>query len=193
VAPAFFYSGVWSPGRRNGYGNRRKAGLATAIPEIDRELEGRLEALGMELVEVEWAGSDRRPILRIRVDFPDSAPGRGVTVDDCARASRELEPWLDGHPLVPEKYTIEVSSPGVERPLHRRRDFVRFVGEEVLLKGSEPLEGGGSSRIQGELTGIEDGEGEEGYTVLVRRKNGDVVRVPRSDIVRAQLVFRWDG
>jgi ribosome maturation factor RimP len=167
--------------------------LATAIPEIDRELEGRLEALGMELVEVEWAGSDRRPILRIRVDFPDSAPGRGVTVDDCARASRELEPWLDGHPLVPEKYTIEVSSPGVERPLHRRRDFVRFVGEEVLLKGSEPLEGGGSSRIQGELTGIEDGEGEEGYTVLVRRKNGDVVRVPRSDIVRAQLVFRWDG
>ncbi len=165
--------------------------MARPIPEIDRELETRIDALGMELVEVEWAGSDRRPILRVRVDFPDSEPGAGVTVNDCARASRELEPWLDDHPLLPEKYTIEVSSPGVERPLIRRRDFVRFAGEEVAIKGTAPLAGGKSSRLEGELAGVEDGPEDEEYTVRIRRKGGDVVAIPRTQIVRAQLVFRW--
>ncbi|MFW6200928.1 MAG: ribosome maturation factor RimP [Gemmatimonadota bacterium] len=165
--------------------------MATPIPEIDRELENRVEALGMEVVEVEWAGSDRRPILRVRVDFPGSRPGAGVTVNDCARVSRELEPWLDDHPLLPTKYVIEVSSPGVERPLHRRRDFVRFQGEEVSVKGDGPLAGGRSRRLQGILLGVEEGSGDEGYGVKVRRKDGELVTIPRGEIARARLVFRW--
>jgi len=165
--------------------------VAKPIAEIDAELDPRLEALGLELVEIEWAGSDRRPILRIRVDFPDSKPGAGVTVKDCALASRALEPWLDEHPLLPEKYTVEVSSPGVERPLIRERDFRRFAGEEVTIKGKGPLAGGRSSRLEGQLVGIEEGPDEEHYMVLIRRKGGDVVSVPREEIKRAQLVFRW--
>jgi ribosome maturation factor RimP len=165
--------------------------MARPIPEIDRELETRIEALGMELVEVEWAGSGRRPILRVRIDFPESSPGAGVTVNDCARVSRELEPWLDEHPLLPEKYVIEVSSPGVERPLHRRRDFVRFRGEEVSVKGEGPLAGGTSTRLEGILEGVEDGPGKDEYGIRIRPGDGDVVTIPRREIKRAQLVFRW--
>ncbi len=165
--------------------------MAKPIPEIDAELESRVEALGFELVEVEWAGSDRRPILRLRVDLPDSRPGAGVTVNDCARVSRELEPWLDEPPAVPERYTVEVSSPGVERPLNRKRDFERFVGEPVVVKGTEPLVGTRSRRLEGDLLGVEEGADQEHYEVLIRRKGGDVLRVPRQDIEKAHLVFRW--
>ncbi len=165
--------------------------MAKPIPEVDAELESRVEALGFELVEVEWAGSDRRPILRLRVDLPDSRPGAGVTVNDCARVSRELEPWLDEHPAVPERYTVEVSSPGVERPLNRKRDFERFVGEPVVVKGTEPLVGTRSRRLEGDLLGVEEGADQEHYEVLIRRKGGDVLRVPRQDIEKAHLVFRW--
>jgi ribosome maturation factor RimP len=176
---------------RNGSVRRKK--LTKPIPEIDRELEARIEALSMELVDVEWGGSGRRPVLRIRVDFPDSEPGRGVSVDDCARVSRELEPWLDAHDALPERYVLEVSSPGVERPLKRRRDFQRFAGQEVLIRGHGPLGGTGSNRLQGVLEGVEDdGRGEDGYAVLVRRGDGTTARVARDEISRANLVFRWD-
>lgn len=170
--------------------------MATPIPEIDRELEERIGALAMELVEAEWAGSNARPILRLRVDHSDSEPGRGVTVEDCVRVSRALEPWLDEHPGLPEKYTLEVSSPGVERPLHRRRDFERFAGEEVVVKGRGPLADGGSARVEGVLEGVEDAAEEgaaEGYRVLVRLGGEEVIAVPREDIVRARLIFRWDA
>ncbi len=196
-APAFFCSGIRVTGVGKGENESWRAAtevkVARPIPEIDREIEQRVTAMEMELVEVVWAGSDRRPILRIRVDFPDSVPGQGVTVDDCARVSRELEPWLDEHPLVPEKYTVEVSSPGVERPLNRRRDFERFAGQEVALRGSGPLEGVGSARFEGLLEGVEGGEDAEQYRVRVRRRNGEVVAVPRAWIEQARLVFRWDG
>ena len=137
----------------------------------------------MELVEAEWAGSKRRPLLRLRVDFPDSAPGRGVTVEDCARVSRRLEEWLDEHPALPERYVLEVSSPGVERPLTRLRHFRRFAGEEVRVRGP-------SSTVEGTLEGAEaDGEA---YRVTVRLPDGSQARFASDEIVRATLVFRWD-
>jgi ribosome maturation factor RimP len=174
----------------DGRESAREERVATAIPEIDRELEARVERLGMEVVEIEWAGSDRRPILRLRVDHPESTPARGVTVDDCVRVSRELEPWLDEHPTLSEKYTLEVSSPGVERPLVRRRDFVRFRGETVAVKGRAPLGGTRSSRLEGVLEAVHGGE--EQYVVQIRRTGGDLVEVSREDIQRANLVYRWN-
>jgi ribosome maturation factor RimP len=101
--------------------------VAIPLPDLESELEALLEQLGLELVESAWVGSPRRPILRIKMDVVDSVPGEGgVTVDQCAKVSRAVEPWLDSHPEVPEKYVLEVSSPGVERPLTRRRDWDRF-------------------------------------------------------------------
>lgn len=161
---------------------------------LEQELEARVEALGFELVELERSGSRTRPILRLRIDrpaAPGEAPARSsVSVDDCARVSRALEPFLDEAADVAERYVLEVSSPGVERPLVRRRDWERFVGHEVALKGYEPLAGRGR-RLEGELLGLTESSGEE--RVHLRLAGGEEVEVPRERIARANLIFRWDA
>ncbi|MDX1494735.1 MAG: ribosome maturation factor RimP, partial [Longimicrobiales bacterium] len=104
-------------------------------------MERRIEELGYELVEIRWGGSGKRPMLKVRIDRPDSVRGEGVTVDECAEVSRALEPWLDEHEGLSERYVLEVSSPGVNRPLVRARDFQRFRGEHVAVmsRGQEIL------------------------------------------------------
>jgi ribosome maturation factor RimP len=156
--------------------------------ELEREIDRRVEALGYELVDVERTGSRARPILRVRIDRPGSAPGEGVTVDDCARVSRAIEEWLDTEATIAERYVLEVSSPGVERPLVRAADFTRFAGREVSVKTSSPLPNG-SKRIEGELVGLDTASGEE--RVRLRLTDGSLIDIPRSDVARAQLIFRW--
>jgi ribosome maturation factor RimP len=158
-------------------------------PEIESELEDRVAGLGYELVEVLWGGSGHRPLLKLRIDRPDSTPGSGVTVDDCAKVSRGLEPWLDAHAGLSEKYVLEVSSPGVDRPLVRQRDFDRFRGERVAVTGHGVLLGR-STRLEGELLGLR-GEGGESESVLLRLADGEEVDVPRQDLRRVNLVFEW--
>ena len=160
-----------------------------AIPEIEHELESRVEELGYELVEIRWGGSGRRPMLKLRIDKQDSAPGSGVTVDECAVVSRALESWLDEHEGLSEQYVLEVSSPGVDRPLVRPRDFERFRGERVAVKGKEVLLGR-STRLEGELMGLE-GEGTDEEQVRLRLPSGEEVGIPRSEIRKAHLVFTW--
>ena len=161
---------------------------------MDRELEARVEELGFEVVELERTGSKARPLLRLRIDKPDSEPGRGVTVDDCARVSRALEAYLDEGVVAGGRYTLEVSSPGVERPLVRDRDFVRFAGQRVAVKGYGPLRGK-EKRLEGELLGLEPApEGDAtGGLITIRLDDGEEARIPRSDIARAHLVFRWNA
>lgn len=165
--------------------------MARAISEVETGLAERLERYGFELVELEWAGSDRRPILRVRMDVSEEAAreGRAVTVADCAAVSRALEPWLNGLGSVPEHYVLEVSSPGVDRPLTRPRDWVRFAGEQVAVRGAGTL-AGRATRLEGELMGIERDEQEREWVVL-RLASGDEVQVPRAEILRAHLVHSW--
>ena len=159
----------------------------------DRELEARVEELGFELVELERAGSKSRPILRLRIDRPDSEPGQGVTVDDCARVSRALEAYLDEGAVGGGRYVLEVSSPGVERPLLRARDFRRFAGQRVALKGYAPL-AGREKRLEGELVGLESVDGDEnGGSIRIRLDDGEEAEVPRAEVARAHLVFRWNA
>ncbi|HEX7118910.1 MAG TPA: ribosome maturation factor RimP [Longimicrobiales bacterium] len=160
-----------------------------AANELENELEARVEALGYEFVELERTGSRTRPILRVRIDRTDAEPGQGVTLEDCARVTRELERYLDGRPELGGRYVLEVSSPGVERPLVRARDFERFAGREVSLKGHAPLAGRGR-RLQGELLGLTGGEGEG--RIRLRLEDGEVVEIPREEVARAHLVFRWE-
>jgi ribosome maturation factor RimP len=158
------------------------------IPGVEAEVEVRVEALGFEFVEMEWGGAESRPILRLRIDLPDSSPGKGITVDHCVQVSRALEPWLDEHPGVPERYTLEVSSPGVERPLTRRRDFERFQGSEVVVKTSVLAQGARSRRIQGVLDGVEEGDPPR---VRLRPPRGEVIVVPLDQVEKSHLVYRW--
>ena len=167
--------------------------MGRPVPEVQGELEERVEALGFEVVQVEWAGSARRPILRLRIDVPPEsergARGESVGVDDCAQVSRGLEAWLDEHGAMPEKYVLEVSSPGLQRPLTRTRDWDRFAGEQVAVKGPEVL-AGKATRLEGELLGLEqESDGRE--TVRLRLHGGEEVRIPREEISGAHIVFRW--
>ena len=150
---------------------------------LEREIESRVAGLGFELVELEQVGSKARPILRIRIDRPNS--DAGVTLDDCSRVSRELESYLDETPELGERYVLEVSSPGVERPLVRPRDYQRFAGKEVAIKTSEAV-GDLGKRLEGVLRGIDERD------VVELDVNGRTVAIERGNIKKAHLVFRWD-
>jgi ribosome maturation factor RimP len=152
-------------------------------------IERQVEAMGLEVVELEQAGNAARPILRLYIDRPDSVPGdgqTGVSLEDCARVSRTLEPMLDEREDLSERYVLEVSSPGVERPLTRRRDYTRFAGQEVALRGKAAL-AGRAKRLQGTLVGLRDEE-----RAVLRLEGGEEVEVPLGDIDRANLVYRWE-
>jgi ribosome maturation factor RimP len=156
---------------------------------LERITEAVLDRLGFELVDLETAGHRARPILRLRIDRPDSEPGRGITVDDCARVSRELEAALDVREDLLSSYILEVSSPGVERPLRKRRDFERSIGRWIRVRGFEPL-AGGAKRIEAVLLGVEGSEGSE--RLRLRLADGAELEVPRSAVAKANLVFHWD-
>ena len=165
--------------------------MAKPIAEVEDQLEPRVRDLGYEVVDVEWAGSDRRPILRIRIDHIEAElVGDGITVDDCVEVSKGLERWLDALEAMPEGYTLEVSSPGVDRPLNRAEDFVRFVGREIAVKGPEVL-AGRATYLEGELVGLEE-EAEGPGTIRLRLPGGDEVAIPRSEISGARLIFRGE-
>ena len=150
------------------------------------EMAQRVEELGYEMVELEQAGSRARPILRLSIDRPDSKPGEpAVSLDDCSRVSRALEPWLDQREGLSDRYVIEVSSPGVERPLTKPRDWDRFAGAEVSVKTRQPIEGRGK-KVQGTLVGLRDGER------VALQVDGDEVEIPLGEIERGNLVFRWE-
>lgn len=92
-----------------------------------------LNSCDMELVDVEYRGEGRGKVLRVYIDRREGS----VTVDDCARVSRELGLILDVNDVVPGRYTLEVSSPGLRRPLKKVEDFERFKGNFVLIKTKE--------------------------------------------------------
>ena len=160
--------------------------MASSRPEIEREAEGRLLDLGIDLVSMDWAGSRKRPLIRLRIERSPMGDAP-VTVDDCARVSRALEGWLDEHDEIPERYVLEVSSPGVERPLTRTRDWERFAGEPVAVVGYGVL-AERSSRLEAELLGL-DSEPEP--TVRLRLGDGAEVGVPLTEIKGAHLLFKW--
>lgn len=157
---------------------------------LARDLEQRIEELGYELVDLEQAGDANRPILRIRIDTQDSAAESGIRVEDCTKVSRGLEAYLDERESISPRYVLEVSSPGVERPLVRPRDFTRFAGREIAVRGKSAL-AGRSKRLEGTLVGLD--EEAEPEQVILRLSDGDEVRLPRSDISKANLIFRWGG
>ena len=140
-----------------------------------------LDALGFELFDLRRGGSRGRPVLNVRIDRQDHQP---VTIDDCTRASRALEARLDGSDLVGERYVLEVSSPGVERPLRHAGDWRRFVGQKANVL-SDSLGG----RVEVEVLGVDGEAGAE--IVTVRTGRGEERRVPLAEVKEARLAFHW--
>lgn len=95
------------------------------------------EEMGIELVEVQFRQESGGWVLRLFIDREQG----GVNVDDCASVSRQLAAHLEAEDVIRHAYTLEVSSPGAERPLKRIEDFVRFIGRRVKIKVTEPING----------------------------------------------------
>ncbi len=129
---------------------------------------------GLELVEVEFQREGRGWILRLYMDRAG-----GVTLDDCQQVSEELGDHLDVEDLIDHPYHLEVSSPGLDRPLTREADFLRFAGKAARITTHEALEG--QRNFRGRLAGWEDG------MVLLDLAEGRRVRIPRGFIAKARL------
>ncbi len=159
------------------------------MSSLEQEILGLLSDLGFELVTFERAGGSRRSLLRVRIGrVGDLSDEVGVTIDDCARVSRRLERYLDDRAELPERSIVEVSSPGVERPLVKPADYARFAGRRVLIQGFAPLVGR-QKRIEGLLLGLVEGS-EDAVEVDVE---GERLLVPVAAIARANLVYDWEA
>ena len=102
-----------------------------------------LDQLGYDLVVLERGGGRRRPLLRLRVERPDDEPGRStLTADNCAEVSRAVMEMLENRDGPDTDFVLEVSSPGIERPLMRAADYRRFAGQLIRVRGFAPIAGG---------------------------------------------------
>ena len=143
-----------------------------------RELiEPTVASLGFELVGVLWRGGRSRGLVRIYIDRVG-----GVTVNDCAEVSHRVSGVLDVEGPVPGEYDLEVSSPGVDRPLFVERDFVRFAGADLKVTLRRPI--AGRRRLTGTLRGYEDG-------VVLVDEHGVEHRFAIPEIESARLIPQW--
>jgi ribosome maturation factor RimP len=145
----------------------------------------RLARLGLELADLRIGGTPQRPLVQVRIEWPPpSAPGaasRGVTVEDCATASRALEAWLDAEGVFGRRYVLEVSSPGLERPLRWPEHWVRFVGRDVQATVA------GWGRVRARIVAVPDAA-----TVVLQPLGGEARAVPLAGIRDARLAVDWE-
>lgn len=149
--------------------------MSEKTTEIVELLTPTVSALGLELLGVEFAPSGGRSLLRLYID----APGRHVTLDDCEVASREVSAVLDVNDPISGQYTLEVSSPGIDRPLFTVEHFSRFVGEQAKVSLRLPMEG--RRRLQGAILRVEDDS-------IVLQVGESEIRIPHDNIEKARLV-----
>ena len=139
---------------------------------------------GLEIFDVQYRREGSGMVLRIQIDRPGPAATAddSVSVEDCAKVSRDLSAILDVEDVMPSQYTLEVSSPGLDRPLRRADDYRRFAGRRAKLVMREKIDGQGY--FKGTLGGIEDGPVK---VVVIEGEDRRTHRVPLSVITRANL------
>jgi ribosome maturation factor RimP len=144
---------------------------------VTKLIEPLAESLGLELVRVRFKGS----VLQIMAERPDGT----MRIEDCTRLSKTIEPALDEADPISENYSLEVSSPGIDRPLTRPKDFTNWAGHETKVEMRIPANG--RKRFRGVLKGL---EGEDAVLEL-KNKDGseETVRLPIADISEAKLVL----
>ena len=172
--------------------------LGTPVPltQAHSQLEGSLEQLidpicrahGVELVDVRYLREPGGAVIRVIIDreVPGLEVGSGVSLEDCTAVSRDASTALDVHDdLLPAGgYRLEVSSPGLERPLVKLADFERFAGREVKVKTRTPIDK--QRRFRGRLVGV--------VGQSVELEEGDkVIHIPHEDIAQANLVYRFSN
>ncbi len=199
----FAAGGAEDEGADAGTGGRHFAAVAL----LESAVEPLVEDLGYELLLLEWLGAGKRRLMRLYIDSPT-----GVTIEDCTRLGRILSNALDAREtaaaageardpvlaaLLGKPYTLEVSSPGVDRPLTRRRHFTEHIGGRVKIETWAPLEpGANEKKYYGRIVAVEEDptapEHQRRGVVVVHDADKDrTLRFPLPRIRRANLV--WEG
>ena len=145
---------------------------------FDPILQPVIEGMGLEYVGYEFMSQGRHSTLRIYIDHES-----GVTIDHCTQVTRQLDAVLNVEEAIPGHYRIEVSSPGLERPLFKLVHFERFIGKPVKMKLYTPVEG--QSHFQGSLDAVQDDK------ITLSTEEGSIT-VPFSEIVKANLIFKME-
>jgi len=145
--------------------------------KLEEILTPLLGELGYEPVFIDYLKSGKKNILRIYIDKDG-----GVTLNDCEKASKAIDSKLDEINLIKSSYFLEVCSPGLDRPLIKDKDFIKFQGKKIKIKTLEPVED--RSNFTGILTGFSDG-----ILSLELIENRDKVLIPRNSIKKANLVI----
>ena len=141
------------------------------------------ESLALELVEIEYKRSGRESVLRLFIDKEG-----GITLDDCADFSRELSAVLDVEDVIPVAYDLEVSSPGLDRPLRNVADYERFTGRLIKIRTYELFPDDAGNRRKtflGHLEGLRDG------VVRLRLIEGQTAGIPLERVAKANLDFEF--
>jgi ribosome maturation factor RimP len=153
----------------------------SVVGRLERVVAPILWSLGLDLVEIISVGQGPRSVVRVLIDKPG-----GVTVTDCEQAHRALGPALDVADPFPHPYTLEVSSPGLDRPFRRAQDYQRAIGKQVSLKLRRPLDG--QWRVTGRLR-----EADEQSIVVdlsAEASNAQLLRLEQAMIAEAKLVVK---
>ena len=156
------------------------APIAAAVQQV---VEATVVEAGFELFSLTGGGTRNRPLLEVRIDRPD---GSKVTIDDCAAVSRAIEAQLDGSALVAETYRLEVSSPGMDRPLRHAADWRRFAGRRAAVTSGALV----GSRVEGIVLGLDESAPVD--TGVVKDDQGVEHRVALADVKTARLVVTWN-
>jgi ribosome maturation factor RimP len=163
--------------------------MADKATQIAALLTPTVEALGLELVGVEYLPAPGSALLRLYIDVSEAeaSTGRLVGIEDCESVSREVSAQLDVEDPISSNYTLEVSSPGVDRPLFNAVHFARFKGEEVKVTLKLPQDG--RRRLQGRIAGV------EGDVVRIdiegAGKQPQTIEVAIGNVEKARLVPDW--
>lgn len=151
--------------------------MSDPVGEITRLIEPSLSAMGYQLVRVQLTGGHRCPTVQIMAERAD---GAGMTVAHCTEVSRAVSALLDVADPLPSSYMLEVSSPGIDRPLVKAADYQRFAGYEAKVETRWPV--GGKKRFLGRLLGLDND------AVRIKTEQGEVA-LPLAEIERAKLVL----
>lgn len=150
----------------------------TDIPALTRLIEPHATALGLSLVRVAMFGGKSDPTLQIMAERPDT---RQLTLDDCGALSRSISDMLDADDPIEGAYRLEVSSPGIDRPLTRLQDYADFAGFEARIRLGHAHDG--RKQFEGVLVGI------EGDLVRIDTEKTGIVALPFADVVTAKLLL----
>jgi len=152
--------------------------MSQQASRISALIEPSLTALGYELVGVEYMPQGKHSLLRIYIDHEN-----GIDVDDCQQASQQISGVMDVEDPLKGQYTLEVSSPGLDRPLFKAAHYERFVGEIVELRLHSAIEG--RRRFTGTIAGVEN------EIVLLELDDGQQIELPLAGIEKANLKPEW--